>query len=207
MPSASKSADSTLISPFRRATRTFVLAIICGLVAACATTPRITRTSQGATATDLDTWQAQGRIAVAAGKSGGSGSFNWQQQREHSFIQLAGPAGVGALRLTVDGDALQVETSDGKTLRSTAAIDELEQRLGAKIPTGKLRYWMRGRPAPGDYHWIDEMGAVPVLEQDGWRIEYQQFMTSGDQRLPVKFSAQAGEARLRVLVDTWQLGS
>jgi outer membrane lipoprotein LolB len=203
MPSASKSAEHPLLNLFRYAT----LTLVCLLLGACATSPRITRTSEGAANGDVDTWQAQGRIAVAAGKSGGSGSFNWQQQREHSFIQLAGPAGVGALRLTVDGDALQVETGDGKTLQSAAAVNELEQRLGAKIPTSKLRFWIRGRPAPGDYHWIDETGATPVLEQDGWRIEYQQFMTSGDQRLPVKFSALAGEARLRVLVDTWHLGS
>jgi outer membrane lipoprotein LolB len=203
MLSASKSAESFWSDLFRRTT----LTLVCLLVGACATTPRITRTSEGAAGGDVETWQAQGRIAVAAGKSGGSGSFNWQQQRDHSFIQLAGPAGVGALRLTVDGDALQVETGDGKTLQSAAAVDELEQRLGAKIPTGKLRFWIRGRPAPGDYHWIDEMGAMPVLEQDGWRIEYQQFMGNGDQRLPVKFSAQAGDARLRVLVDSWHLGS
>ena len=174
---------------------------------ACATTaPRVTHTGTSVPLDQLEQWQAQGRLAAAVSGSGGSGSFIWQQHRDHSFIQLAGPAGMGALRLTLEGEALSIETGDGRKLQSAEAVAELEKRLGAPIPTDKLRYWMLGRPAPGEHHWLNESSGAPVLEQEGWRIEYQQFVDEAGVKLPVRFNATAAATRLRVVVDRWQLG-
>ena len=178
------------------------------LLGACASTgSRVVHTGANVPLDQLEQWQAQGRLAAALSGSGGSGSFIWQQHRDHSFVQLAGPAGIGALRLTLDGTDLSIETGDGRKLQSAAAVAELEQRLGASIPTQKLRYWMLGRPAPGDHQWINESSDMPVLEQDGWRIEYQQFVNEAGVRLPVRFNAAAAVGRLRVIVDRWQLGT
>lgn len=175
---------------------------------ACATTaPRIVRTGANVPLEQLEQWQAQGRLAAAVAGSGGSGSFIWQQHRDHSFVQLAGPAGLGAMRLTLEGGDLSIETGDGRKLQAAAAMAELEKRLGASIPTDKLRYWMLGRPAPGEHHWLNESSSTPVLEQDGWHIEYQQFIDEAGIKLPVRFNATTAAARLRVVVDRWQLGT
>jgi outer membrane lipoprotein LolB len=45
-----------------------------------------------------------------------------------------------------------------------------------------------------------------TLEQGGWRIDYQRYSTEPGARVPVKMSASNGEARVRIVVDRWQLG-
>ena len=126
-------------------------------------------------------------------------------------MQIRGPVGVGSVRLELHGDpsspALTLETADGRKLESTAAWDELEARLGAPVPAGNLRYWMLGLAAPGEHQWHEPgPDGVVTLEQGGWRIDYQRYSTEPGARVPVKISASNGAARVRIVVDRWQLG-
>jgi outer membrane lipoprotein LolB len=160
---------------------------------------------------DLDRWQARGRLGVSGPENGGSGSFEWQQRGDRTEVQIRGPVGLGSIRLQLRGDAadpeLKLETSDGKTLESDAAWNELEARLGASVPAGSLRYWMLGLAAPGEHRWHEPAadGAV-TLEQGSWRIDYQRYSTEPGARVPIKMTASNGEARVRIVVDRWRLG-
>ena len=90
---------------------------------------------------------------------------------------------------------------------SDAAWDELETRLGASVPAGNLRYWMLGLAAPGEHEWHEPgSDGVVTLQQGGWRIDYQRYSTEPGARVPVRMSASNGEARVRIVVDRWQLG-
>ncbi|MFL6551222.1 MAG: lipoprotein insertase outer membrane protein LolB [Povalibacter sp.] len=161
---------------------------------------------------ELNGWQARGRIGVSGGQGGGSGSFDWQQQGEHADVQIRGPVGIGSVQLQVDGSAqdpeVKLRTADGTTLESQDAWNELEARLGAPVPAGNLRFWMLGIAAPGEHEWhqADAQG-VTALDQGGWRIEYQQFSETPGARVPTKISAASGATRVRIVIDRWQLGS
>ena len=70
-----------------------------------------------------------------------------------------------------------------------------------------LRYWMLGLAAPGEHQWHEPgSDGVVTLEQGGWRIDYQRYSTEPGARVPVKMSASNGAARVRIVVDRWQLG-
>jgi outer membrane lipoprotein LolB len=183
----------------------WLMALVLGLVACAARAPRITASTAQRDLTQLQHWQATGRLAVSTDKGGGSGSFDWQQDDDRALVQLAGPAGIGRLRLTLQGSDLSMESANGATFAAEAAWAELEARLGVRVPADYLRYWIRGLPAPGEYRWLARE-PVPILEQAGWHIEYQQYGGQGALRVPVKFNASAGAARLRVIIDSWQLG-
>jgi outer membrane lipoprotein LolB len=159
----------------------------------------------------LDHWQARGRLGVSGPENGGSGSFDWQQTGDRTQLQIRGPVGVGSVLLQLRGDPaspeLKLETADGRKLESAAAWDELEARLGAPVPAGNLRYWILGLAAPGEHQWHEpNSDGVVTLEQGGWRIDYQRYSTDPGARVPVKLSASNGEARVRIVVDRWQLG-
>lgn len=159
---------------------------------------------------DLDHWQARGRIGVSGPESGGSGSFDWVQRGDRAQIQIRGPVGVGSVRLELRGEGsrpdLRLQTGNGETLESEAAWMELEARLGAEVPAGQLRYWLLGLAAPGEHQWIDASEDAATLEQDGWRIHYQRYSTDPGVRVPVRLRAMSGDARVRIVVDRWQLG-
>lgn len=187
-----------------------ILALL--LMAGCATAPQRTSTPHAPVdLTQLRQWQAHGRIAVSGGASGGSGSFDWQQHDDRADVQIRGPIGIGSVRLQVQGSAqdpaIRLETGNGTTLESQAAWDELENRLGAAVPAGSLRFWMLGMAAPGEHQWHDaDAQGVTTLDQDGWRIDYQKYSDVPGAHVPVRISATSGAARVRILIDTWQLG-
>jgi outer membrane lipoprotein LolB len=154
----------------------------------------------------LSQWRATGRMAVAADGTGGSGSFDWQQQGSQTRIQLQGPIGIGGMKLVLDGDSVQLEASDGRRLESQAAWTELEARLGAPVPARNLRYWMLGIPAPGPSTWRS-LAMPKTLEQDGWVIVYERSTDHAGTQLPTRLTATSGSSRVRLVIDRWALGA
>jgi outer membrane lipoprotein LolB len=66
---------------------------------------------------------------------------------------------------------------------------------------------MLGLAAPGEHRWHEENSeGVVTLEQGGWRIDYQRYSTEFGPRIPVRMRASNGDARVRIVVDRWQLG-
>jgi outer membrane lipoprotein LolB len=194
-----------------RALRTFfVLVSVLALLAGCAATPSRTPGAQ-VPVEQLEYWQARGRIGVSGAEGGGSGSFEWQQQNDHANVQIRGPAGIGSVQLQVSGDAsdpqLKLQTGDGAMVESAAAWSELQAQLGASLPAGNLRYWMLGLAAPGPHEWSEPNEAGEVsLQQQGWRIDYQRYSEKFGPKLPTRLTATSGAARVRIIIDGWQLG-
>lgn len=177
------------------------------LLSACvAPVPRSTGPEQPVDLATLSQWRATGRMAVAADGSGGSGSFDWQQQGSQTRIQIQGPIGIGSMRLFLDGNTVQLEASDGRRLESQAAWTELEARLGAPVPARNLRYWLLGIPAPGASQWRS-LEAPKTLEQDGWVIVYEKSIEQSGAQLPTRLTATSGTSRVRLVVDRWSLGA
>jgi len=190
-----------------------ILGAMCSiaLLAGCATAPKPTSPRASVTLENLDRWQARGRIGVNGPQGGGSGSFEWQQQADTATVQIRGPVGIGSVRLKVQGEGehpnLELQTGDGETLQSDAAWAELEARLGAALPAGNLRYWLLGLAAPGAHEWhpAAEDGSV-TLAQQGWQIDYQRYSDEWGAKVPMRLRATSGDARVRIVIDRWQLG-
>jgi outer membrane lipoprotein LolB len=181
------------------------------IVTGCTSVPQRPTQPLPADLGTLEAWQAKGRIGVSGGAGGGSGSFEWQQRGQRADVQIRGPAGIGSVQLEVDGSAqdpqVKLRTANGTILESAAAWDELESRLGAPMPAGSLRYWMLGIAAPGEHQWHEaDAQGMTALEQDGWRIEYQQFSQEPGARVPTRLRAASGVTRVRIVIDRWQLG-
>lgn len=146
-------------------------------------------------------------MAVKAGTDGGSGAFAWSQAGATSQLDLRGPLGAGAFRLTVGPGTLSLADGAGRVLDAEAARAELQARLGADLPWDHLRYWMLGLPAPGDGALVGDAAISPlrVIEQSGWRLAYDSFDAVQGLNLPARFSAESGNVRVRVIVDDWSL--
>jgi len=196
----------------RRVFRSGLTLLVLLVLAGCAgTAPRRSDVALPTDLQQLDRWMAQGRIAVSGPAGGGSGSFDWQQRATRAEVQIRGPIGIGSIHLEVDGDAenpqLKVETAKGEVLESDAAWNVLEAQLGAPVPAGNLRYWMIGLAAPGDHQWREQdVDGVTRLLQDGWQIDYQNYSTEPGLKVPMRIRATSGEARVKIVIDRWQLG-
>lgn len=174
-------------------------------LAGCATTPRAPQAGVTPDAEQLQQWTATGRMAIAAADQGGSGSFAWRQDGAISELDLRGPLGAGGARLVVTPDTVTFADGSGRSLDSEAARTELRARLGADLPWAQLRYWMLGLPAPGEDAAVQDAAAAPwrVIEQSGWRLAYDAFVTVQGLSLPQRFTAERAPVRVKVIVDGW----
>jgi outer membrane lipoprotein LolB len=88
-----------------------------------------------------------------------------------------------------------------------AARSALRARLGADLPWDSLSYWMLGVPAPGSVATVVDAEAEPrrVIEQAGWRIDYDAYTSVPGAALPRRFTAAREGVRVKVIVDSWTL--
>ena len=183
-------------------------AVVALALAGCAAPPRA---PEGGTRPDpaiLNQWSASGRMAVAAGNDGGSGSFDWAQDGTTSRLDLRGPLGAGAVRLVVTPQTLSLADGSGRVLDADVARADLQARLGADLPWDHLRYWLLGLPAPGVEATVRDQDAAPwrVIEQAGWRLAYDSFEVVAGLSLPRRLTAEREAVRVRVIVDAWRPG-
>ncbi len=152
-----------------------------------------------------DKFDLSGRIAVAAAEEGFSARLRWQQKGQRSQLALDGPLGVGGVRITADGDTLNVVNSKGQRLDSDAARNEMQSRLGFDPPITSLRYWVLGVPDPARPadEVLDNEKRLASLKQDGWQIDYTGYSAVRGQWLPSKMTLKREDVRVRLLVDGW----
>jgi len=153
-------------------------------------------------------FELNGRVAVAAGDEGFNANLHWRQEGARSQVSLQGPLGVGGAQITASGDALTVTTARGERIDDAQAHAELAARLGFDPPLASLRYWVLGVPDPAQpaTEALDPtQQRLTGLTQDGWRVDFQSYVSASGESLPARLTMQRDAVRVRVLVDNWQL--
>ena len=77
--------------------------------------------------------------------------------------------------------------------------------LGFRIPLTGLTDWVRGRAVEGSQANAvrDKEGRLATLDQNGWRVEYQEFRADG---LPSRMKLTYPGIELRLAIHEWKLG-
>ena len=198
--------------PDRNKGRVVVLLATLLLASGCATT----RT--GVPLPELDSWESRvavlgqqshwefnGRIAVKAGDEGSNGKISWLQQASAFSTTVAGPLGVGAVRIEGDESGIVLTDNDGLQTVMEDAESELMWRYGWSIPVTSLRYWALGIPDPARpaITEIDAEGRLRSLEQGDWRVDISRYREAAGQSMPRVLTATNPETRVRMVFDSW----
>lgn len=187
---------------------------VLALAAACRTAPPTPPPSSAPWEVRRPQLQAQahfelkGRVAVAAGGEGFNASLRWTQDGSRSQLTFEGPLGVGGAQLTATGEELSLITARGEHVDNAEAHAALAQRLGFDPPLSSLRYWVLGVPDPAQpaTEALDQtQQRLAGLTQDGWRVDYQSYVSAGGEALPARLTLQHNDVRVRLLIDNWQL--
>jgi outer membrane lipoprotein LolB len=183
--------------------------LLLGVLAGCATQAPAPTSATLPDPAELRHWTASGRLALSAGEQGGSGSFVWNQDGPTSRLDLRGPLGAGALQVVAGPDGVALADGSGREMDAEAARSALQARLGADLPWDSLAYWMLGVPAPGSAATVAVAGngAGRVIEQAGWRIDYDAYTAAQGAALPRRFTATREGVRVKVVVDNWTLSA
>lgn len=160
-------------------------------------------------------WSFQGRVAVSKGKNGGNGRIDWQQQALAYVVELSAPVTRQSWKLSGDShnEAGRLEGLDGGPREGEDAQQVLLEATGWDIPVNQLPAWVRGLPAddaePAEQLDRDAEGRPRRVRQMGWEIQYLDWYPAQADRpaLPRRIEAVNGDAKVRLLVDHWVLGS
>lgn len=193
--------------------RKLLWATVVVLLASCRTVPVQHETPGPAQSWDArrpqlqarDRFELKGRVAVATGSDGFNARLRWTQDGKQTHMSLDGPLGAGGVQVTSDGSAVSIVTSRGDRLENDAAKAELTNRLGFEPPIDNLRYWVLGVPEPSHpaQESLDGQQRLATLEQDGWQIQYTDYMSVRGEWLPSKLTLQRQGVRVRLVVDGW----
>lgn len=156
----------------------------------------------------LDEWSLSGRIALDADGQQWHANVRWKERNGDYDIQFFGPFGRDAGRLRGDEAGVNLRTPDGEYYNAPDPDRLVRDVLGYRLPVSGLRHWILGLPAPGadSERSFDARGRLSLLQQSGWRVQYQRYRESVSPALPDRLELHYGqEIRLRLLVDTWTL--
>ena len=196
--------------------RVFVLVGVVVLLVACATAPTPTLDQHQAERAQwqreqqlrqLSDWSLDGRVAVSANGDGGSGALLWRELDGRTGFELRAPVTGRSWRLTVDSDSALIEGLDEGPRADPDPQRLLRESVGWEIPLAALRYWVRGARAPGQAMIEFADSGLPVrIRQQGWLIEYREWMETDHGPFPKRVFASRGEQTVRLAVKRWQIG-
>lgn len=154
-------------------------------------------------------WEARGRIALKSPEVNGQGTFRWLQADDLTELRIAGPFGAGAYEIRWTPGRVTVLTGRGEVAAEHSGPDAaarfLQQEVGWSLPVGHTRYWLRGLAGPGTPGAAtrNEAGLLVALVQDGWDINYADYVPVQGLALPGKLVLSGPAGRIRLVVDHW----
>lgn len=156
---------------------------------------------------DVTQFNIRGRIGVQTNPKGFSGSLQWQHDTARDQILLFSPLGGQVAQINTIDDGVELLTSDGKRYQAADAATLTQQTLGWSLPMHGLPDWVIGRPSTGSIKnatW-DAMGRLTTLQQDGWDIEYADYLVTDGHQLPTRISLRSPKLNLKLIIERWQL--
>jgi outer membrane lipoprotein LolB len=193
---------------WRRVTGVCAVLVLAG----CATVPRPSAIVEPwaqrlAALQAMDQFELDGRVAASDGISGFSAGLRWRQRADQASIDLTAPLGVAAAHIEQSDASLQLRTSQGDLYDGDAASAQLADTLGFDPPMRSLRYWVRGASDPSlpAEQSLDAEQRLSHLEQDGWQVDYPEYMRVQQLWLPQRLTVTRGALRLRLVINTWRL--
>ena len=188
-----------------------MMSFFTGCVSVPATTAEPSASAQKLRAQHLEQLAAiqqfsmQGRIGVQTNGKGFSGSLQWQHNSAEDDINLYSPLGSQVASIKKTPDQVVLKDSSGKNFSATDAETLTQETLGWKLPLTGLADWAIGRPtkSPVQNSTWNEQGLLTNLNQDGWKIEYDNYEQQGAYMLPGKIFLKSDQLNLKLLVEKW----
>ena len=180
-----------------------IVAVATLVLSACAPLPS-TAPALIATRTFAPAFALQGRISANAGEQAASGSIDWRHAHGADSFTLLTPLGQIAAQLEASAVGARLRTADGQELNADSAEALLPRVLGVDVPVARLGRWVQAAPdTAAEVRNRDSAGRPALVIDQGWRIEYLEYLSAAADAPPARLDISRGDARIRLVIDSW----
>jgi outer membrane lipoprotein LolB len=153
----------------------------------------------------LDTWILVGKAGLRTPDESTSANLDWSQHPHYYRLLISGPFGSGRSTLEGREGRFSLTTAEGRFEAETPEA-LMEQQLGWSLPVSALSDWIRGMPSPDSDHTMarDDLGFPLRLEQDGWQIDYRDWVHAEGLWLPRRMVMEIDDFRVTLVVTDWR---
>lgn len=156
----------------------------------------------------IDGWRLAARFSATSEDDSWSGTLYWEQSGPRYDIRFLGPLGQGGMRLFGDRGYATLRLADGRSFSDDDAEALLRARSDWRLPLNALRYWVLGRPAPGESQRRlrrDSLGRLQRLKYADWTVEFRRYSEVDGLQLPAKILLYNPRFEVRLVIDSWEL--
>jgi outer membrane lipoprotein LolB len=154
----------------------------------------------------LQHWHVSGKVGIRLPDGAHSAYVEWSQRANAFDVLLFGPLGQGKSRLQGKPGAVQLHLANGDVWQDQSPEALLMKLYGWQLPVSRAQYWVKGRAAPGTPAQTrsNADGSLAHLEQDGWSIDYTDYMELAPLRLPRKMIMRYEQLRATLVISEWR---
>ena len=187
----------------RKSIKNLLTLTLCLGLAGCARIPQsvyIPPSERQQAVSQLTAWQAQGSLSVWANGQHNMMSFSWAQAANNLFT----------IRFSDFTYSVIVQDHHG-ALTMSKPIQGIDPSLLESLVDAQ--YWLRGLPLPLHlshskvFKRYDHYGHLNVLQQNGWLIQYQNYVPYLGYDLPMQIIISGQHAQLKIVIKRWGLVS
>ena len=149
-----------------------------------------------------------GRVAVSFDGKAFTSNLRWRHAAGREEVWLSTPLGQTVAHIQSGAAEATLTTSDQQQYRATSVEALTRRALGWDLPLASLTWWVRGEAVPGGGAPAaierDPRSRLTLLEQDGWRIAYENYPPGEHGGLPRRLDLKSGTQEIRLLIDGWR---
>jgi len=197
------------VAPCHTFCRLFVIAALAFLVASCATRPPpLPVTDQRLHS--LDRWRIEGKLGYRSPEKNGSAWINWLQSSDVYQLQLTGPFGAAATRITGDSQHATLSQSGRDDIHAPSGEELTEWLFGWAFPVRQMSSWIKGSAAPAPPPTsiaLSPENLLSTLSQNGWQLTYSNYRQEGNWILPGRIQGSHSDYSFTLIINKWDLSS
>lgn len=158
----------------------------------------------------IQSWQISGSIRIVTEEKNWSARFYWEQEGPVYQLRFNAPLGQGAMLLEGDDSRVTMRTAKNEVFIARDPNALVAKTMQVEIPVTHLHYWVRGISAPKPtllQYQLNELGYLYSLEQDGWKVQFVDYMEIGKVYVPKKLYLYNNRFEVTMVISRWHISS
>lgn len=146
-------------------------------------------------------------MSVRRGGEGHQASLIWRHGTASDDIEMIGPLGQKAARLSRDDAGARLVTSARESVSAPDWSSLAERVLGVSLPLDDVARWVTASFAADADAAVERDSAdrPKSAQANGWRIVYLAYESAAPDALPTLIDMRRDDIEVRLKIDTWQL--